>query len=145
MYNGNSFHFYQWCIKQILLIYQWCTFLTRLKWWPFLLPLLWPGSDVATGEIELVFRPHPLEMNEDNELIRELKDSSIRYIKTTANATGTNIYCYLSPLCYTGLASTQGEVLAFPLSCKFINVKLFLCIILTTLCFRFRKCEIFWV
>lgn len=47
-----------------------------------------PGSDVATGEIELVFRPHPLEMNEDNELIRELKDSCIRYIKTTANATG---------------------------------------------------------
>lgn len=47
------------------------------------------GGDVGTGEIELVFRPHPLEMNEDNELIRELKDSSIRYIKTTANATGT--------------------------------------------------------
>lgn len=46
-----------------------------------------PG-DFSMSEIELVFRPHPLEMNEDNELIRELKDSSIRYIKTTANATG---------------------------------------------------------
>ena len=45
-------------------------------------------SDSSTSEIELVFRPHPLEMNEENELIRELKDSSIRYIKTTANATG---------------------------------------------------------
>ncbi|KAG7163949.1 E3 ubiquitin-protein ligase RING2-A-like [Homarus americanus] len=50
-----------------------------------------PGEEAEgpseSGEIELVFRPHPLEMNEDNELIRELKDSSIRYIKTTANAT----------------------------------------------------------
>ena len=45
------------------------------------------GGPIEAGEIELVFRPHPLEMNEDNELIRELKDSSIRYIKTTANAT----------------------------------------------------------
>ncbi|KAB7505133.1 E3 ubiquitin-protein ligase RING2 [Armadillidium nasatum] len=44
-------------------------------------------SDNSMSEIELVFRPHPLEMNEENELIRELKDSSIRYIKTTANAT----------------------------------------------------------
>ena len=39
-------------------------------------------------EIELVFKPHPVEMNQDVDLIQELKKSSMRYIKTTANATG---------------------------------------------------------
>ncbi|XP_050717615.1 E3 ubiquitin-protein ligase RING1-like isoform X2 [Eriocheir sinensis] len=54
------------------------------------------GGPNEGGEIELVFRPHPLEMNEDNELIRELKDSSIRYIKTTANATIDHLSKYLA-------------------------------------------------
>lgn len=41
----------------------------------------------VNDEIELVFKPHPMEMAEDNNLMKVLKESSIRYIKTTANAT----------------------------------------------------------
>jgi E3 ubiquitin-protein ligase RNF1/2 len=40
------------------------------------------------NEIELVFKPHPVEMGNDNDLIKALKENSIRYIKTTSNATG---------------------------------------------------------
>lgn len=39
-------------------------------------------------EIELVFKPHPTEMTSDNPLMRALKENCIRYLKTTANATG---------------------------------------------------------
>lgn len=47
------------------------------------------GSDtLMSNEIELVFKPHPTEMTGDNQLIKALKENSIRYIKTTANATG---------------------------------------------------------
>lgn len=49
-------------------------------------------SDVNTlDEIELVFMPHPTEMGADNSLMRALKDNAMRYIKTTANATGMPI------------------------------------------------------
>jgi E3 ubiquitin-protein ligase RNF1/2 len=40
------------------------------------------------NEIELVFKPHPTEMGGDNSLIKALKENSVRYIKTTANASG---------------------------------------------------------
>jgi len=43
---------------------------------------------VLVDEIELVFKPHPTEMETDNQLISVLKENSVRYIKTTANATG---------------------------------------------------------
>lgn len=43
---------------------------------------------VTLDEIELVFKPHPTEMGSDNQLIQVLKENSVRYIKTTANATG---------------------------------------------------------
>uniref|UniRef100_A0A6A7FVP9 RING-type E3 ubiquitin transferase n=2 Tax=Hirondellea gigas TaxID=1518452 RepID=A0A6A7FVP9_9CRUS len=66
------------------------------------------GSDVATGEIELVFRPHPHEMNASNDLIRELKDSSIRYLKTTANATVDHLSKYLAMR--LTLANRNGEL-----------------------------------
>lgn len=39
-------------------------------------------------EIELVFKPHPTEMAGDNALMKALKENSMRYIKTTANASG---------------------------------------------------------
>lgn len=39
-------------------------------------------------EIELVFKPHPTEMVGDNPLMKALRENSVRYIKTTANATG---------------------------------------------------------
>lgn len=53
---------------------------------------------VSSDEIELVFMPHPTEMGADNTLMKALKDSSVRYIKTTANATGK--YINLSNLGY---------------------------------------------
>lgn len=46
------------------------------------------SKDVSADEIELVFKPHPTEIVRDNHLIKCLKENSVRYIKTTANATG---------------------------------------------------------
>lgn len=45
-------------------------------------------SEPSLNEIELVFKPHPVEMGSDNDLIKALKENSVRYIKTTSNATG---------------------------------------------------------
>ena len=45
-------------------------------------------SGPSHNEIELVFKPHPVEMGSDNDLIKALKENSVRYIKTTNNATG---------------------------------------------------------
>lgn len=46
-------------------------------------------SDLGiSDEIELVFRPHPTEMAGDNPLIKALKENAVRYLKTTANASG---------------------------------------------------------
>lgn len=42
----------------------------------------------VSDEIELVFRPHPTEMTGENHLIKALKENSVRYLKTTANASG---------------------------------------------------------
>ena len=50
-------------------------------------------SSLTMNEIELVFKPHPIEMGGDNDLIKALKENSVRYIKTTSNATGEN-YSY---------------------------------------------------
>jgi E3 ubiquitin-protein ligase RNF1/2 len=50
-----------------------------------------PSEPLMLNEIELVFKPHPTEMAGDNSLIKALKENSIRYIKTTANATGKEI------------------------------------------------------
>ena len=47
-----------------------------------------PSEPVTINEIELVFKPHPTEMGGDNFLIKALKENSVRYIKTTANASG---------------------------------------------------------
>ena len=46
------------------------------------------GELGINDEIELVFKPHPTEMAGDNQLMKALKENCIRYIKTTANATG---------------------------------------------------------
>lgn len=43
----------------------------------------WCGPS-AVDEIELVFKPHP---SESKEVIKSMKDGSVRYLKTTANAT----------------------------------------------------------
>lgn len=47
------------------------------------------GSELGLNdEIELVFKPHPTEMAADNPLVKALKENCIRYLKTTANASG---------------------------------------------------------
>ncbi|XP_046393945.1 E3 ubiquitin-protein ligase RING1 [Ischnura elegans] len=53
-------------------------------------------SEPAREDIELVFKPHPTEMAGDNSLIKALKENSIRYIKTTANATVDHLSKYLA-------------------------------------------------
>lgn len=47
-----------------------------------------PSEPSTLDEIELVFKPHPTEMAGDNSLIKAFRENSVRYIKTTANATG---------------------------------------------------------
>lgn len=48
------------------------------------------------NEIELVFKPHPTEMTGDNQLMRALGDSSVRYLKTVANASVDHLSKYLA-------------------------------------------------
>lgn len=55
-----------------------------------------PSEPHTINEIELVFKPHPTEMSGDNPLVKALKENSIRYIKTTANATVDHLHKYLA-------------------------------------------------
>lgn len=55
-----------------------------------------PSEPHTLNEIELVFKPHPTEMSGDNALVKALKENSIRYIKTTANATVDHLHKYLA-------------------------------------------------
>lgn len=52
------------------------------------------NSEHGSDEIELVFKPHPTEMAGDNPLLKALKENSVRYIKTTSNATGKDEYVF---------------------------------------------------
>ncbi|XP_050087120.1 E3 ubiquitin-protein ligase RING1 isoform X1 [Anopheles aquasalis] len=54
------------------------------------------NSEHGSDEIELVFKPHPTEMTGDNPLLKALKENSIRYIKTTSNATIDHLSKYLA-------------------------------------------------
>lgn len=54
------------------------------------------GEPLNPNEIELVFKPHPTEMVGDNQLMRTLRDSSVRYLKTTANASVDHLSKYLA-------------------------------------------------
>ncbi|XP_055388022.1 E3 ubiquitin-protein ligase RING1 [Condylostylus longicornis] len=47
-------------------------------------------------DIEMVFKPHPTEMASENQLMEALKENSVRYIKTTANATVDHLSKYLA-------------------------------------------------
>lgn len=53
------------------------------------------GTD-GGDEIELVFKPHPTEMNGDNILMKALKENTVRYLKTTSNATVDHLSKYLA-------------------------------------------------
>ena len=55
-----------------------------------------PSEPLTVNEIELVFKPHPTEMSGDNQFVKVLKENSIRYIKTTANATIDHLHKYLA-------------------------------------------------
>lgn len=54
------------------------------------------SSEYGLDEIELLFKPHPTEMGPDNTLIKILKENSVRYLKTTANATVDHLSKYLA-------------------------------------------------
>ncbi|XP_052865564.1 E3 ubiquitin-protein ligase RING1 isoform X2 [Anopheles cruzii] len=54
------------------------------------------NSEHGSDEIELVFKPHPTEMTGDNPLLKALKENSVRYIKTTSNATIDHLSKYLA-------------------------------------------------
>jgi len=54
------------------------------------------GDTEGSDEIELVFKPHPTEMNGENVLMKALKENTVRYIKTTANATVDHLSKYLA-------------------------------------------------
>lgn len=55
------------------------------------------NSDAGmSDEIELVFKPHPVEMAGDQQLLRVLKENCVRYIKTTSNATVDHLSKYLA-------------------------------------------------
>ncbi|XP_055640874.1 E3 ubiquitin-protein ligase RING1-like [Toxorhynchites rutilus septentrionalis] len=51
------------------------------------------NSEHGSDEIELVFKPHPTEMTGDNPLLKAF--NSLRYIKTTSNATVSHLSEYL--------------------------------------------------
>lgn len=57
----------------------------------------------VSDEIELVFKPHPTEMAGDNQLVKALKENSVRYLKTTANASG--VYLNLNKCLIKKIAS----------------------------------------
>jgi len=46
------------------------------------------SKSAPVDEVEIVLRPHPTVMASDSPFIRILKENSVRYLKTTANATG---------------------------------------------------------
>ncbi|XP_055633518.1 E3 ubiquitin-protein ligase RING1-like [Toxorhynchites rutilus septentrionalis] len=54
------------------------------------------NSEHGSDEIELVFKPHPTAMAGDNPLLKALKENSVRYIKTTSNATVDHLSKYLA-------------------------------------------------
>lgn len=56
----------------------------------------WTGVQSNQDDVELVFKPHPSEG--DKTLIKALKDSSIRYLKTTADATSKFFFSYMKLL-----------------------------------------------
>ncbi|KAL1139619.1 hypothetical protein AAG570_006601 [Ranatra chinensis] len=68
-----------------------------------------PSDSVTIDEIELVFMPHPTEMSADNSLMRALKDNTVRYIKTTANATIDHLSKYLATRLALDLGSELPE------------------------------------
>ncbi|KAL7290157.1 E3 ubiquitin-protein ligase RING1-like [Trichogramma pretiosum] len=53
------------------------------------------NEPLTENEIELIFKPHPNEMTGENPLIKALKDETIRYLKTTANASVEHLSKYL--------------------------------------------------
>lgn len=53
-------------------------------------------TEDGNDEIELVFKPHPTEMSNENVLMKALKENTVRYLKTTANATIEHLSKYLA-------------------------------------------------
>lgn len=79
-----------------------------------------PSEPITLNEIELVFKPHPTEMAGDNQLMKALKENSIRYIKTTANATVDHLSKYLAMRLTLDLDSELPENLRLLNFCIYI-------------------------
>lgn len=79
-----------------------------------------PSEPVTINEIELVFKPHPTEMGSDNTLIKALKENSVRYIKTTANASVDHLSKYLAMRLTLDLDSELPETLRLLNFCIYI-------------------------
>ncbi|XP_055534781.1 E3 ubiquitin-protein ligase RING1 [Wyeomyia smithii] len=73
------------------------------------------NSEHGSDEIELVFKPHPTEMAGDNPLLKALKENSIRYIKTTSNATVDHLSKYLA------MRLTLDLETELPEACRLVN------------------------
>lgn len=54
------------------------------------------ASEYGIDEVELIFKPHPVEMGPENDLMKILKENAVRYLKTTANATIEHLSTYLA-------------------------------------------------
>ncbi|PNF25555.1 E3 ubiquitin-protein ligase RING2-A [Cryptotermes secundus] len=79
-----------------------------------------PSEPIMINEIELVFKPHPTEMGGDNSLIKALKENSVRYIKTTANASVDHLSKYLAMRLTLDLDSELPETYRLLTFCIYI-------------------------
>ncbi|KAK2711205.1 E3 ubiquitin-protein ligase RING2-like [Artemia franciscana] len=60
-------------------------------------------------ELDLVFKPHPVEMGDESDWPKALKDNSVRYLKTTANATVEHLSKYLEVRLTLGLGKKESS------------------------------------
>ncbi|XP_022170437.1 E3 ubiquitin-protein ligase RING2-like [Myzus persicae] len=87
------------------------------------------SNGVPVDEIELVLKPHPTIMESENPFITVLKENSVRYIKTTANATVDHLSKYLAMRLAVDLGAELPErpldflMYVVPTADQFLQVK----------------------
>nr|CAD7402754.1 unnamed protein product [Timema poppensis] len=79
-----------------------------------------PSDYIAPSEIELIFKPHPTEMTDINPLMQALKENSVRYLKTTANASVDHLSKYLATRMALDLNSELADTLRKVTFCIYI-------------------------
>ncbi|KAL4100597.1 hypothetical protein QTP88_020639 [Uroleucon formosanum] len=84
---------------------------------------------MPVDEVEIVLKPHPTAMVSDNPFINVLKENSVRYIKTTANATVDHLNKYLAMRLAVDLGSEHPEralnflIYVAPTTDQFVSLK----------------------